>query len=414
MKKNLMFQKICDGLLMDNTKFLQEQLDLIKSKQIDNSITWQDITDFRVRHTGESENICTTRKGAKIILEYLNNGWHVTPPVSQTFSSELADLKKERYKIQTEKLELNRWLRESARDEMIVDEIIRVLKQLKPFKTPECLYNRKEQDDALNENHYLLCFGDAHYGIEFEVKDLLGNVLNAYSPAIFEERMWNLFEKLVLIIEKEQITELNIFELGDGIQGIIRLNSQLMKLKYGVIESSIKYAYFIAGWLNELSQYVRINFQMVVDSNHNQLRICNAPKNAFPEENMSTVMLTLIKEILQNNPNVCIIENPTGMNYQRIVGFNVLGIHGEVKNVAEEINKISRSYQCNIDYLISAHIHHLKSEEIGQRSECMSIRSIVGVDPYGMSLNKTSDAGASLFVFNHTDGCVCEHKFKLY
>ena len=102
------------------------------------------------------------------------------------------------------------------------------------------------------------------------------------------------------------------------------------------------------------------------------------------------------------------------MNYARLSGFNVLGIHGEVKNITEEANRFSRSYQCNIDYLISAHIHHRKSEEIGQRSECLSIRSIVGVDPYGMSLNRTSDAGASLFIFNHTDGLICEHKWKVY
>lgn len=32
---------------MDNNEFLKEQLDLIKKKQIDTSIEWQDVADFR-------------------------------------------------------------------------------------------------------------------------------------------------------------------------------------------------------------------------------------------------------------------------------------------------------------------------------------------------------------------------------
>ena len=64
-----------------------------------------------------------------------------------------------------------------------------------------------------------------------------------------------------------------------------------MKLRYGIIDSSIMYANYLANWLNDLTQYVHVNFQMVIDSNHNQLRICGAPKNAFVEENMSKVML---------------------------------------------------------------------------------------------------------------------------
>lgn len=393
--------------LVNNTIFLQEQLDLIKKKQIDNSIEWQDIADLRTNYTGITEHRDTIRKGSKLLLEYLNDGWTLTPFADSMQSKEFFELQKERYKVQTEKLELNKWLREQARDEMILDEIKKSIHQIKEFDTPEYI----EPIDC--NNTYLFCFGDAHYGIEFEIKDLLGNILNTYSPEIFEERMWSLRDKLIKIIQKENIRELTIFELGDGIQGIIRLNSQLMKLRYGIIDSGILYANFLSNWLNELSKYVRINFQMVIDSNHNQIRICNAPKNAFPEENLSKVMLALIKERLRNNPNISIIDNETGMNYVRLSGYNILGIHGEVKNISETANQFSRSYQCNIDYIISAHIHHRKSEEIGKRSECLSVRSIIGTDPYGLSLNKTADAGASLFVFDQIDGLVCEHKFKL-
>ena len=66
-----------------------------------------------------------------------------------------------------------------------------------------------------------------------------------------------------------------------------------------------------------------------------------------------------------------------------------------------------------MDYVIGAHCHHSNSKEVGINAEVLTIRSIVGVDPYGMSLNKTSNPGASLFVFEQCEGLICEHKIKL-
>lgn len=317
------------------------------------------------------------------------------------------ELQKERNKLQTEKLEYNKWLREEARDEMILESITNAISNLKPLNIPKYI------EPYTDSRAYLLAFGDAHYGIEFQLKDLFGNVINEYSPEIFEKRMWDLYNQIIYLIDKEDINELHIWDLGDGIQGILRLNSQLMKLRYGIIDSSILYANFLAEWLNELSRYVRIKFQMVIDSNHNQLRICNAPKNAFPEENMSKSMLVLIKERLKNNSNITIIENPTGMNYGMMTDCNILGIHGEVKNLSNAINEFSRTYGIQLDYLVGAHCHHLSQKETGIRSEVLSIRSIIGVDPYALSLNKTSDAGASLFVFDRLKGKTCEYSLKL-
>ena len=317
------------------------------------------------------------------------------------------EMYKQQVKMQDVAREYHKRLREDARDEAITERIVQAINNLEPIVTPTYL-------PITNENNsYLLAWGDAHYGIEYEIKDLFGGILNAYSPEIFKERMWDLYNQLVVLIEKEHITELNAWELGDALQGILRLNSQLMKLRYGIIESSILYAEFLANWLNELSKIVRIKYQMVVDSNHNQLRICNAPKNAFPEENMSKVIITFLKERLKDNPNISFIENPTGLNFDNLSGFNCLGIHGEVKNLSNAINDFSRTYKTHIDYIIGAHLHHKITEETGRRSEALSIPSIIGVDPYSMSLNKTSDAGASLFVFNEDKGLICEHRLKV-
>lgn len=314
---------------------------------------------------------------------------------------------KELKKIQTEKLEYNKWLREEARDELITEKIVKAIGNLQSLKVHEYI------KPVHSSNSYLLCFADCHYSIEFSIKDLFGNIINEYSPEIFENRMWDLFDQIVELVEEKQINELNIWELGDGIQGLIRLNSQLMQLRYGVIDSAINYGHFLSNWLNQLSKHVRIKFQMVMDSNHNQLRLLGAPKNSFTDENMSKVIMLMIKSELKDNPNITIIENPTGLNFGQFSTHQVLGIHGEVKNLSDALDNYSRAYQTPIQYIIGAHVHHVVTSETGINQEAISIRSMVGVDPYGMSLPATSNAGASLFEFNQLKGLTCEHRLKV-
>lgn len=317
------------------------------------------------------------------------------------------ELEKEKVKLRTEKLEYSRWLRKDARDELITEKIVEAIEKLQPLKSPD--YIRP----ICSNNSYLLCFADCHYSIEFSIKDLFGNIVNEYSPEIFEKRMWDLFNQIVALVQEKHINELSIWELGDGIQGLLRLNSQLMQLRYGVIDSAINYGHFLANWLNELSEHVRIKFQMVMDSNHNQLRLVNAPKNAFVDENMSKVIMLAIKLELANNPNIMIIENPTGLNFGQFSTYQVLGIHGEVKNLSKALDNYSRAYQTPISYIIGAHVHHVISNEVGINQEAISIRSMIGVDPYGMSLPATSNAGAALFEFDQFKGLICEHRLKV-
>ena len=124
-------------------------------------------------------------------------------------------------------------------------------------------------------------------------------------------------------------------------------------------------------------------------------------------------MFVLIKERLKDNPNITIIENPTGMNYGQLSTYTILGIHGEVKSFRNSINEFSRALGTPLDYLIGAHCHHSNVKEVGINSECLVVRSMIGVDPYGMSLNKTSNAGASLYVFEQGYGKTTEYSLKV-
>ena len=65
------------------------------------------------------------------------------------------------------------------------------------------------------------------------------------------------------------------------------------------------------------------------------------------------------------------------------------------------------------DYLIAGHLHHSKTETVGVDSEVINVPSVIGVDDYSLSLGKSSNAGATLLVFERLKGKVVEYDIKL-
>ena len=317
------------------------------------------------------------------------------------------ELKKTLVKIQTEKLEYNRWLREEARDELIAEHIVAAIRDLPPLDVPQAIYPNH------SDRAGVLLLADAHYGVDLKITGLFGETINEYSPEIFEARMWDLLNQVVEICEKEGFSSLNVYNLGDEIDGLLRV-SQLWKLRYGVIESTVRYGRFITEWLNELSKHVYVRYQMVKDSNHCQLRLLSQPKNTFKEENMSYIIAEKIMDRLGDNPNFEFTQNPTGYIYDNdVVGYSVLGIHGECKNFEQAIKDFSKTYRTDIDFLVGGHNHHQNSKNIGIESDAIGAPSIIGVDDYALSLHKTSDPGATLFILEAYKGKVVEYNIKL-
>lgn len=318
----------------------------------------------------------------------------------------------EKKKVQTEKVELNKWLREHARDQLIVEKMVEAIKGLPEL--PKVKQNKFEETDEYDiPRDYLLVISDEHFGVEYDIKDIRGRSVNTYSPQIFYDRMNKLKSNVIQIVCREGIQELNIMDLGDNIQGILRLNSQLMKLRYGIVESTIRYAEFMAEWINELSQYVDIKYHMVLDGNHSQLRICGAPKNSFPQENMEQIVQWFLIERLKDNKHIEVVENPTGNVFLNVAGYNVLGVHGEVKDMGKALEEYQHIYDTKINYLIAGHYHSNKSEQISDDCEVINVPSIIGTDDYAISIRKRSNPAAQLMVFEVGSGKCVDYRIKL-
>lgn len=309
--------------------------------------------------------------------------------------------------VQAQKIEVNKKIREQAREDLIISKITNAIKELAPLKFPK--QNTKQNNNT--EKSGVLAFGDEHFGVSFEIKGIYGEVLNAYSPEIFENRMFDLLTQTIQIIKKEKLDKVYVFSLGDFCDGVLR-TSQLMKLKYSVVDATVLYAEFISNWLNELSKHVKIEFQMV-NGNHSELRMLGEPKGTFTDDNMGYIVAKMIQARLEKNPKFTFVSNPTGLIFAEISGYKFLGIHGEVKNMSNAIKEFSKTYNIIFDYLIGAHYHHARNETVGVNSEVINVPSIIGLDHYSLSLNKTSNPGATFLIIEKDKGKTCEYSIKL-
>ena len=315
-------------------------------------------------------------------------------------------LEKEKVKVRTEKIMLSQLLREESRFELFTEHTIDAVKKYGQIVTKPKDIEKKEGKTTGS-----LIFADAHFDKELKIFGLDGETLNEYSPEIFQQRMWKMLNKTLHICNKEGFRSINIFDLGDDLEGMLRMG-QLMSLRYGLTESAVRYSYFLASWLDEISKYVYVDFY-ITEGNHTSIRVISGKKDDLPSENMGKIIVVLLKEILRDNNNITIHANNTNNIYTKIQGFNILGVHGEEKDVVSALKDYSHIYNKPIDYIMTGHKHHANSINAGIGKGCVGIGSIIGVDEYSLKLKKVSDPTATFVIFEENVGKIDEKTIYL-
>ena len=315
-------------------------------------------------------------------------------------------LEKEKVKVRTEKIVLNQLLREEARFELFTEHTVDAVKKYGQIIAKPNHIQKKEGNTTGS-----LIFSDPHFDKELKILGLDGETLNEYNPEIFQQRMWKMLNKTLHICDKEGFNSINVFDLGDDLEGMLRMG-QLMSLRYGLTESAIRYSYFLASWLSEMSKYIHVDFYFT-EGNHTSIRVISGKKDDLPAENMGKIIIVLLKEILRDNTNITIHSNNTNNIYTKIQGFNILGVHGEEKDVPASLKDYSHIYNKQIDYIMTGHKHHANSINAGIRKGCIGVGSIIGIDEFSMKLKRVSDPTATFVIFEENVGKVDEKTIYL-
>lgn len=380
-----------------NEDFLDYLLRLVGYKLDNNAdIDWSEIVSIaKCQGSGESlrKAMQHSEFGAykvfKHMLTKIENGMSGLD-ILEEIKKEKHELKMERIKLQTEKLGLNERDRYKARKELVLEEIRDYISNVDIHKVPEF-------KPLQNSNKKLIAgTADEHFGKELSIQGLDGNPINVYNEEVYYRRMWEYFAELVDVIEFENISEIKFFALSDAIEGILRV-SGLQHLKYGIIESSVIYAKFLATWLNKLSEYVKIDYYACM-GNHSEIRPLGSKSGDFAKENMQIVIDEIIALSLSNNKRVTINET-RAIQYVDIDGYKILATHGqEEKNLVNSVMAYKDIYDVKVDLMISGHLHNSKQETASLHTKCIQFPSMIGIDSFSMKLKRTSRAEGKIIL----------------
>ncbi len=317
----------------------------------------------------------------------------------------------DRYIRQAQSIPQGDLYRPLGRQAALRERIMAAIQPLPAVEVPaQALHDPQERRELV------VAVADCHYGAEIHVQGLHGEVINHYDPEVFEQRMWRLRDEIIRIVEREDISLLHIAMLGDSLDGMLRA-SQLMQLRYGMVESCMRFSDFMAVWLRELARFVPIHVY-TVDGNHTEIRPLGTKRNMFPEENLEKVITWALQARLRDCPQIQIAANEGKHKLAQVCGYNLLLTHGDGdKGLNEAAKSAMLLYQTPIHYMMTAHLHSAREASYGlaEHGNAMILRApaICGTDSYAMSLKHAGWPGTIAAVFSPSAGLEQQYYVRL-
>lgn len=374
-------------------------------------LTWNNVKDLLNKEYDEDYSESKYRKFYSAFIkgmEYAKEQTVTSEDVLSELELKKIELLEERKKLQTIRTEYNKIAREKARREMLFDE---VRNSIETLPTPEFVVDTDYIHNDKNRSG-VLSFGDIHFGKKFE------SLNNVYSEEIAKLRMEQLAKETIQILDKEDLNHIHIINGADSIEGMSLRVSQLQSLQSGFIDQTIKFSKFIAGWLNELSKYVKVTYHHIPSSNHSEIRPHGSSRGEFPSEDLEKVIMNYVHDVLENNERIEVPLYDNGFIDLQVLDFNVGALHGhQIKNNKHAIRDLSQLHRKFYDYVYVAHFHHGNALTVGQAEthnlEVIQIPSVMGSDEYSDTLMTGAKAGANFSVFEEGKGRTIQYNIIL-
>ena len=304
---------------------------------------------------------------------------------------------KEKRKLYDQRREYNKLLISDARAEHLCEELVKSANKLneeKPLVFKEKWFKPNIHKEAV------LCWADWHYGM------ITDNIWNTYNTEICRERVKTLIEITKEFLELNQIDVLTILTLGDAAHGSIHTGCRVQS-EEDTCDQLMHVSELMAEAINDLSSVV--NHIDVYSCYGNHMRTIQNKNDSIHSDNMEKIIPWWLKQRLQNNTKVEIIES----EYKEFTRVNILGshicaVHGDLekdfKKIGVTINTIfSKKFGETIDYTISADKHHIEEfEQLGIKS--VLVPCLCGTDDHANNGRLYSDAGQTLMIFDDVYG----------
>lgn len=370
----------------------QDYIGRICSMKPELGLTWDEITLILNEELNENLSERSYRRRFDEWLKQDNSAY-----------DELFEIKKERIKLRDELSQVNNLVRLEAREESMRETAVEAAQEAAKTKMLDI-----PSPIIKNENNSkvgILAIGDWHYGIDIDV------FYNVYNPIICRNRVKELAIKCMDIIEKEQIQELNVINLGDMISGRIHLPLRVNS-RYDVVTQTMDVSELLAEFLTVLSEVVYIKYYSVSD---NHSRIEPKKKESLQTEAFTRIIDWYLEERLRDNENIeMCIYNSYGEDIctLEVNGFKVAGVHGDKDKINKVITNLNMFIQTHLDLILTAHTHHFSADESNNTLRLCN-GSLMGCDEYASDLRLNSKPSQLFIVSNETNIAECIYKMNI-
>lgn len=317
----------------------------------------------------------------------------------------------ERQKMRDLTKQVNDIYRAESRSELLRETVSEAIANL-----PKMVKILPQNNRTASTKELVVGIGDLHYGAKIHVEGLHGETINKYDSEVFEQRMWKLLYELEDICKKEQIGRIRVFFVGDLIDGMLR-QSQLMRLQYGMVESTMRLSEFLAQWLNELSEFAKV-YVLAATGNHSEVRPLGSKKGQFEEENLEKIVMWYLFARLKDNERVYVENECKKRMLIEVQGFKFLVFHGDDEKKIEQIARDAVNlYGERIDFFVCGHKHREQDMPSGMVSTgdsvIIRVPSICGTDSFAYGKGYSGKPGAIATVIERGYGRRCIYPIQL-
>lgn len=314
----------------------------------------------------------------------------------------MAEYRKERMKWLDMKASERRDERVNARNEQIL-ELIEGIAKRKNNTYPlmrECC-----GEIAMAEQEGVLLISDVHFGLECNV---VGNI---YSPDIAVERFGKLANKVLDYSKKNDVQKLNVFLLGDLINGLIHFTTKL-ESRYQAIDQTMEIAEILAGFLFLLSEDESLGEIGIYFASGNHERVNPNKKDSLNSEDFGRMILKYLKMRLMGVPQIKFHDNAIdGVVDTYIMDYRVYAVHGDKDRLTNVVSNLSRLIGDVPDFVFMGHYHHIVEEGVGN-TEVIANGSFAGNSEYSTNGRLISPPSQRFMIFNK-HGRLCTYNINL-
>lgn len=363
--------------------------------------TWQEVAEA----TGNIYSPETIRKGAVLLLWALESGMLKEEDDEYEHLEPDKQVLIEKQRVRDLQSELAKYQRSDYRSEALRIAIREAMAMEEPAAPKIKVVTRG------GHKKIIVAFGDPHYGADWKITGLYGETINEYNPEVFEERMGKLLSDLISIMNKEQVFDVVVLMCGDSLDGMLR-QSQLMKLRYGMTESCIRYAKYMYKWVDAVSDYANIVEVYNCLSNHSEMRPLGSKRGEFDGESFEKIIMWYLHDKFEGREDIVIQEECKDANLIDVCGFNIVLTHGSddatISNLAKQMILL---YNQKIDFFFCGHKHTEQETPTGYTEDGNSfiqrVPSICGADGFAQKLRKGGRPGAIIQLMEEGYGRRC-------